>query len=141
VGAARPRDRWVGCQGWGVVAGGWGLIPVLLFRAQGWSGQDVERGTFSHRHAVLHDQETAAVRLVVVGAGVQRGHGKGDRDMAALGARTDWTQMRVGMLWFEVEGVNRHIRPQTRRVARPGDRCGVTCLQACTLLCSNICIC
>jgi 2-oxoglutarate dehydrogenase E1 component len=24
------------------------------------SGQDMERGTFSHRHAVLHDQETGA---------------------------------------------------------------------------------
>lgn len=24
------------------------------------SGQDVERGTFSHRHSVLHDQQTGA---------------------------------------------------------------------------------
>lgn len=24
------------------------------------SGQDVERGTFSHRHSVLHDQKTGA---------------------------------------------------------------------------------
>jgi 2-oxoglutarate dehydrogenase E1 component len=25
------------------------------------SGQDVERGTFSHRHSVLHDQNTGAM--------------------------------------------------------------------------------
>ena len=24
------------------------------------SGQDVERGTFSHRHSVVHDQDTGA---------------------------------------------------------------------------------
>jgi hypothetical protein len=28
------------------------------------SGQDVERGTFSHRHAVLHDQNTGEICVV-----------------------------------------------------------------------------
>lgn len=43
----------------------WGLGEALAFATlvvEGnhvrLSGQDVERGTFSHRHSVLHDQET-----------------------------------------------------------------------------------
>lgn len=45
----------------------WGMAEALAFGtlvAEGnhvrLSGQDVERGTFSHRHAVLHDQNTGA---------------------------------------------------------------------------------
>ena len=45
----------------------WAVAEALAFAAlivEGnhvrLSGQDVERGTFSHRHSVLHDQETGA---------------------------------------------------------------------------------
>jgi 2-oxoglutarate dehydrogenase complex dehydrogenase (E1) component-like enzyme len=33
------------------------------------SGQDVERGTFSHRHAVVHDQATGARYRPICAAG------------------------------------------------------------------------
>lgn len=46
----------------------WGTAELLAYgsilaegKAVRLSGQDVQRGTFSHRHAVLHDQETNAV--------------------------------------------------------------------------------
>ena len=45
--------------GLGQSARSWGVFENFCFKSNHvhLSGQDVERGTFSHRHHVLHDQE------------------------------------------------------------------------------------
>lgn len=52
----------------GAMSGNWGFGETMAYATllkQGYpvriTGQDVGRGTFSHRHAVLHDQKTAAI--------------------------------------------------------------------------------
>ncbi len=58
----------------GEVAVDWGMAESLAYASlleEGWrirlTGQDSQRGTFAHRHAVLHDQETGAVHTPLEG--------------------------------------------------------------------------
>ena len=58
----------------------WATAEALAFASQlseknrvRLSGQDVERGTFSHRHAVLHDQRTNATHCPLAQLGAEAG--------------------------------------------------------------------
>ena len=48
------------------------------------SGQDVERGTFSHRHAVLHDQVTEVSHTPLQHVGLREGHAEEHSEQAAF---------------------------------------------------------
>jgi len=88
----------------------WGMAEALAVGSlllEGYhvrlSGQDVERGTFSHRHAVLHDQESGAVyRPLDHLAESNHFVSGGDRPYRTLFTVTNSSLSEFGVLGFEL---------------------------------------